>query len=795
MTNWRHIRRKSPGTSYVHPAAAIAREEDQFLRGRHQREQDSKTSSYVPLSRREDAKCFLCGEVGHFKSECPQLGERIAQKSPGDDPAEPEFAVFKPLSKDRAEGPSIWQESSSQPKRTFSQPEPSRRTLETGAKDRSKGKGRRREQTRADDDEDEFDPEELAARKRQRKERKAAKNRAAATKRPSPIYLPEYISVSGLAVALRVRLEKLITKMEELGFENIHHDHVLNVENAGLVAMEYGHEPVAQGQEEIDLVAQPEPDDKSHLPTRAPVVTIMGHVDHGKTTLLDYLRKSSVAATEFGGITQHIGAFSVPMPSSNRTITFLDTPGHAAFLSMRARGANVTDIVVLVVAADDGVMPQTVEAIKHAQEASVPVIVAINKCDKEEASPERCKQDLARHGIQVEDYGGDTQAILVSGKTGQGMEDLEEAIGTLSEILDHRADPAGPIEGWILEATTRKGGRVATVLVRRGTLRQGDILVAGRTWTRVRKLCNEAGVEVVEVGPGMPIEVDGWRDQPVAGDEVLQAFNEERATEVVEFREEEVERQRLARDMDAINAARRLEQDRRQREEAATRAAKEGIDLEDECREAGPQTVPVIIKADVSGSADAVQDAVAPLGNSEVHTQVLRSGVGPVSESDVDYAAATRSLIIAFNVPLQPSVATMAEAAGVRILESNIIYRTTEKVREELSDRLAPLIKTRVVGEAEVLQQFDIGLGGRKKMRVAGCKIRNGMISRGGKVRVLRRDETVHDGIITSLKSGKKDVMEMSKGTECGLAFGAWQGFETGDQIQAYEEISEKRFV
>ncbi|KAF2716208.1 P-loop containing nucleoside triphosphate hydrolase protein [Polychaeton citri CBS 116435] len=533
----------------------------------------------------------------------------------------------------------------------------------------------------------------------------------------------------------------------------------------------------------------------------------MGHVDHGKTTILDYMRKSSVAAGEAGGITQHIGAFSVPLSSSGKTITFLDTPGHAAFLAMRQRGANVTDIVILVVAADDSVKPQTLEAIKHAKSAGVPIIVAINKVDKEEADVQRVKHDLARHGIEIEDFGGDTQVVCVSGKTGQGMDELEEAAVTLSDILDHRAAPDGPVEGWILEATTKKAGRVATVLVRRGTLRKGSIIVAGKTWTRVRSLKNEAGVNVEEVSPGMPVEVDGWREQPIAGDEVLQAPDEQKATTVVENRMLKEERQRTASDMEAINEFRRLEQEKREREkaaaEAAAHAAKAGEEAvptpshQREQPEEDPlkrqREVPFIIKADVSGSAEALESYILTLTNPMVTPSLLSVSIGQINETDIELAAIANGHIISFNLPTDEGMNARAEARGVKIFSHNIIYRVLDDVKEVLESVLPPIITQRVLGEAEIAADFDIGLGGRKKLRIAGCRVKNGLVSRGTKVRVMRGQQKVYDGTITSLKNVKKDVTEMRKGSECGMGFDQWEGFEVGDTIQTYEQKSEPR--
>lgn len=620
-------------------------------------------------------------------------------------------------------------------------------------KDRDKAK--RRQQFVSDDAAD-YEAEDAAAKieaKRLRKLERAAE-RAAAKAAPTPIFLPEYISVSNLAVALKVRYEVFVEKLEDLGFENTSHDYVLNAEDSGLIAQEYQYEAIIERGESEDLKARDPAPDPSILPPRPPVVTIMGHVDHGKTTLLDWLRKSSVAASEHGGITQHIGAFSVPMPSG-KIITFLDTPGHAAFLSMRQRGANVTDIVVLVVAADDSVKPQTIEAINHAKAANVPIIVAINKVDKEEANIEKTKQDLARHGVDIEDFGGDTQVVCVSGKTGQGMEELEEAAVTLSEILDMRAETDGPAEGWVLEASIKSMGKVATVLVRRGTMRPGDFIVAGKTWARIRVLRNEAGVEIEEAGPGTPVQIDGWREQPLAGDEVLQAPDEGKAKSVVEFRLEKEERDRLAEDMEAINESRKEEQEKREMAKAEALAAEEAkaahLDAPEKVqavKHTGPKEVFFIVKGDVSGSVEAVVDSMAALGNKEVQPHILRSGVGQIAEFDVEHAAAAKGFIVNFNTLIEPNIARLAADAKVKIMDHNIIYRLVDDVKEELSKLLPPLITQRVIGEAEIAQVFSITVKGRQQKSVAGCKVRNNIINKTAKVRVLRDGEKIFDGML-----------------------------------------------
>ncbi|KAL5332498.1 hypothetical protein BJX70DRAFT_129341 [Aspergillus crustosus] len=642
---------------------------------------------------------------------------------------------------------------------------------------------RRDDRRRYGEEDDEFDSDEYHRRREERKRLKKEKSRTKAEPEPSPLYLPEFISVSNFADVIGMRPADFVRRLEEMGFEDVTYSHVLDAETSGLIATEFGYDPIFDVGAETDLTAAPIPEDTSMWPSRPPVVTIMGHVDHGKTTILDWLRESSVAASEHGGITQHIGAFSVSMPSG-KTITFLDTPGHAAFLDMRRRGADVTDIVVLVVAADDSVKPQTIEAIKHAASAKVPIIVAMSKIDKQGVNPEKVKQDLSVHGVHVEDFGGDVQAIGVSGRTGQGMLELEEAIVTLSEVLDHRADPSGVVEGWVIEGTTKSYGRVATVLIRRGTLRPGDILVAGSTWTRVRTLRNEAGVSISQATPGMPVEIDGWREQPTAGTEFLQASDEQLAKDVVDYRLEREETSKLNEDTTAINEARRDLIDRRQRE-AEGREADE--------KPSGPKPITFIIKADVGGSAEAVLNSVTAVGNNEVYANVLFSEVGPISESDIEHAATANGHIISFNMPIDGAISRLADALSVKIMDHNIIYRLVDDVKETLSGQLPPLITQRVLGEAEIGQIFEIALKGREKMAIAGSKVRNGAISRTKKVRVLRGQQTIYDGTIISLKNVKKDVTEMRKDTECGIGFDKWSDFAIGDQIQSYEEISEKR--
>ncbi|RMZ86795.1 hypothetical protein DV736_g5979, partial [Chaetothyriales sp. CBS 134916] len=633
-----------------------------------------------------------------------------------------------------------------------------------------------------------------------------AKKRAPASK--PKIELPEFISVENLAKALKIRLDDFLDQLEDEGFEGARYDHILDAQTSAMFADLHGFEPVLlETDMRQDIVAQPPPEDPSVLPPRPPIVTIMGHVDHGKTTILDWLRKSSVVESEHGGITQHIGAFSVNMPGTKRTITFLDTPGHAAFLDMRRRGANVTDIVVLVVAADDSVKPQTIEAIKHAKEAGVHMIVAINKIDKDDSNIDRVKQDLAVHDVTVEDYGGDIQAIPLSGKTGQGMADLEEAIITLADVSDFRAQTDGPTEGSIIESKVTSAGRVATVLVRRGTLKLGDFIVAGNTWARVRTLRNDAGHLVQEALPGTPVQVDGWRgEDPVAGLEVLQAENEQDAKDVVALRAEKMESVKTAADLTTVNAnrseaaearAKVLEWERNQGWKTGKLRAGRPWDNEgwvEPEASSGPKRVHFVVKADVAGSAEAIVAAVSAIGNNDVVANVIHSGTGLLGESDIRLLAATGevSYAINFNQPVEGTIHRLAEAANVQILNHNIIYKVTDQVKEKLADELPPIISHKVLGEAEIAQVFEVSIK-KTKVRIAGCKVTNGTISRSEKVKVLRRDDVIYTGTLDSLKNIKKDATEMRKGSECGMGFTNWEDFQEGDKIQCFEELSEKR--
>lgn len=665
----------------------------------------------------------------------------------------------------------------------------------------AKKRGGRSSRFAEEEEEDGMDDgyEEYIDKRQQRKERKA--KREAERVGPIPIALPELISISNLASALKIEKTLFLDQLAELGFEGIALDSIMAGETAALVAQEYGFEPTVESGELQDLKPRPPPEDLSILPPRPPVVTIMGHVDHGKTTLLDFLRKSSVAAGEHGGITQHIGAFSVSM-SSGKQITFLDTPGHAAFLSMRQRGANVTDIVVLVVAADDSVKPQTLEAIKHARGSKVPIIVAINKIDKDGAQIDRVKSDLASHGVEIEDFGGDVQVVCVSGKTGQGMDDLEENILTLSEILDVRAEPDGPAEGWILESSLKSIGKVATVLVKRGTLRPGDHIVAGTTFAKIRHLRNEAGQEIEEAPPGTPVEILGWRDLPAAGDQVIQGEDERQVRSAAEYREDLREREQDAAAQVKIAEQRKQLFEQRREEKAAEEGKHRRVDGTWGTQEvpsanevSGVKMVNFIVKGDVHGSVEAVSLSIQEIGSNEIRPRLLSAAAGAITESDVEHAATSNAALINFNLPISGLIKHQAERAGVKILDHNVIYHLTDDVKKHMSGFLGVDLTYKVAGEAEVLQVFPINIKGRQYKNIAGCRIRNGLVERNNLFRVMRAGEKIYEGKLESLKHVKKDIDEARKGTECGIGFEFFQDLEVGDQIQAVEEISTPRML
>ena len=574
------------------------------------------------------------------------------------------------------------------------------------------------------------------------------------------VVIPESITVQELSNRMAERAAdviKALMKMDVMATIN----QTIDADTAELVVAEFGHKLKRVSESDVELGLKGEEDKDSTLVPRAPVVTVMGHVDHGKTSLLDALRKTDVATHEAGGITQHIGAYQVVMSSGDK-ITFIDTPGHEAFTDMRARGASVTDIVVLCVAADDGVMPQTVEAIDHAKAAGVPIIVAINKIDKSDADANRVRNELLQHEMVVEEMGGDILTVEISAKEKTNLDKLEEAILLQTELLDLRSNPDRPAEGVVVEAKMEQGrGSVATVLVQRGTLRLGDIFVAGSEWGRVRALVDANGENLEEAGPSVPVEVLGLNGTPAAGDEVAVVDSEARAREVVDFR------QRRLRDEKAAAGGRgTLEQ--------MFEKIMKGNEV---------QALPVVIKADVHGSVEAIFGALEKLATEEVKVQALHSAVGGINESDVTLSKASGALIIGFNVRANPQAREMARRENIEIRYYSIIYNLIDDLKKALSGMLAPTIKENLLGYAEIREVFHVSKVGK----IAGCMVTEGMVKRGARVRLVRDDVVIHEGELSQLKRFKDDAKEVKDGTECGMAFANYQDIQQGDMIECFE--------
>jgi len=576
---------------------------------------------------------------------------------------------------------------------------------------------------------------------------------------PREVVIPETITVAELANRMARRGVDVIKVLMKNGMMATVND-VVDADTAELVATELGHSVKRVAESDVLEGLRGVADDEGDLVSRAPIVTVMGHVDHGKTSLLD------VVSGEAGGITQHIGAYQVTLASGAK-ITFLDTPGHAAFTAMRARGAKITDIVILVVAADDGVMPQTVEAITHAKAAKVPIIIAINKIDKGDANPARVKSELLQHEIQVEELGGDVLAVEISALKGIGLDKLEEAILLQSEVLDLRANPKRPADGAVIEAKLDKGrGPVATVLVQRGTLKHGDIVVAGAEWGRVRVLVNDRGETVDEAVPAQPVEVLGLSGTPEPGDEFVVVESEARAREVTEYRA------------------------RKRRETRQAAITRQSLDqLLKSQKEGEKRMLPLVIKTDVQGSAEALEGSLVKLGSDEVGVQILFGGVGGITESDVILAHASGAAIIGFNVRANAQARERARRDGVDIRYYNIIYNVIDDVRAALSGMLAPETRERFLGNAEILEVFNISKVGK----VAGCRVTEGVVRRGAKVRLIRDDVVIHEGDLATLKRFKDEVREVQAGQECGMAFANYQDIQKGDVIECYEVETVKR--
>src|SRR6266508_4565409 len=579
------------------------------------------------------------------------------------------------------------------------------------------------------------------------------------------VMVPETVSVGDLAHKMSVKAAEVIKVLMKLG-NMVTINQVLDQETAMIVVTEMGHVAKAAKLDDPEsLLADAPEHHEAELRPRAPVVTVMGHVDHGKTSLLDYIRRTKVASGEAGGITQHIGAYHVQTPRG--MVTFLDTPGHEAFTAMRARGAKVTDIVVLVVAADDGVMPQTKEAIAHAKAGNVPIVVAINKIDKPEANPDRVKQELVAESVLPEEYGGETQFVQVSAKTGKGIDNLLDAILLQAEVLELKAPRDALAKGIVIESRLDKGkGPLATVLIHSGTLKRGDIVLAGAVFGRVRAMTDETGKSVQGAGPAIPVEIQGLSDVPLAGEEVMVLGDERKAREIALFRQGKFRDVKLAKQQ----------------------AAKlEGMFAEGAENEV--KTLTLIIKADVQGSYEALASSLAKLSTAEVKVNIVHAAVGGITESDVNLALASKAVIIGFNARADVAARKLAEHNGVDIRYYNIIYEAVDEVKAALSGMLTPEKKESQLGLVEVREVYKISKVGT----VAGCYVLEGVVRRGAKIRVLRANVVIHDGELDSLKRFKDDVREVKAGFECGLSVKGFNDIEKGDQLEVYEIVEVSR--
>ncbi len=603
-------------------------------------------------------------------------------------------------------------------------------------------------------------------RKQEKARQKAMGYGQKAEKMIRDVQLPETIVVQELANRMAERAADIVKSLMKMGMM-VTMNQSIDADTAELVIEEFGHKAVRVSDADVEQVIDKVEDKSEDLQVRPPIVTIMGHVDHGKTSLLDALRKANVVSGEAGGITQHIGAYQVTT-EKGAVLTFLDTPGHSAFTSMRARGANVTDIVVLVVAADDAVMPQTIEAINHAKAAKVPMIVAINKIDKYEANPQKVRTDLLQHEVVVEAMSGDVQDVEVSAKTGLGLDELLEAIALQAEVLELRANPTRSAQGAVIEAKLDVGrGPVATVLIQHGTLRQGDIFVVGEKWGKVRALINDKGERVKEAGPSVPVEVLGLNGTPEAGDVLNVVETEAQAREIADYREQASKDKRAA-----AGAATTLEQ----------LMAKAKADL-------SVAELPVVVKGDVQGSTEAIVQALEKVGNDEVRVRVLHSGVGAITESDIGLAEASGAPVIGFNVRANAPARASANQKGVEIRYYSIIYDLVDDIKAAASGLLKAEVREHFIGYAAIKEVFKVtGVG-----KVAGCIVTEGVARRSAGVRLLREDVVIHEGTLKTLKRFKDEVKEVISGQECGMAFENYDDIRPGDVIEIFEREEVER--
>ena len=599
----------------------------------------------------------------------------------------------------------------------------------------------------------------LASVRRQREKARMREDQQPQVKQVRDVIVPDTISVGEFANRMAERTADVVKELMKLGVMATA-TQTIDGETAELIAQEFGHRVQRVSESDVEIGLEGAEDDAASLKPRPPVVTVMGHVDHGKTSLLDAIRRTDVAAGESGGITQHIGAYQIKTQAGN-TITFIDTPGHEAFTEMRSRGADITDIVILVVAADDSVMAQTIEAINHAKAAGCPVIVAVNKCDKPEADPQRVRNDLLQHEIITEGFGGDVLCVDVSALTGQGLDKLEEAIMLQSERLELTANPDRPADGVVVEAKVERGrGSVATLLVQRGTLKQGDILVIGAESGRVRALLDDRGQKLKSASPGQPVEILGLNGTPMAGDSCVVVESEARAREIAEYRTRQI------------------------KEREAARGARGSVEQMLSAIAAGEaEELPIVIKTDVHGSLEAIRVALEKLGTDQVKVRILSAGVGAISESDISLAVASNAFVIGFNVRAIPQARDLAKRDGMEIRYHSIIYELIDEVKAAMGGLLSPDTQEDFIGYAEIRQVFGVSKVGK----VAGCMVTEGIIKRGCSVRLLRDNVVIHEGSLKTLRRFKDEVKEVREGFECGMGFENYSDIQEGDMIECFE--------
>jgi translation initiation factor IF-2 len=734
--------------SRVREAEERKQQEIEALRRKEHEEKDARDREAAAKRKAEDDARHRAEEEGRRKAEeaAKKLNPKSLQQADREDEAEARSKGIRG--------------SAGVIKRKIEVPAPPRTKV-----DMEKRRGRLTVANAMSDDEDRARSVAAFKRRTERLKKQAQGFQMPTEKMARDIVIPEAITIQELANRMAERAVDIIKILMKQGQMHTIND-VIDADTAQIIAEEMGHRVKRVSESDVVEGLSADTDSPEQLVSRPPVVTIMGHVDHGKTSLLDAIRKTNVVSGEAGGITQHIGAYQVA--TKNGLVTFIDTPGHEAFTSMRQRGAKATDIVVLVVAADDGVMPQTVEAISHARAAEVPIIVAINKIDKQSANPNKVRTELLQHEIVVEGMGGDTLDVEVSAMKGTNLDKLLDTILLQAEVLDLKANPDREASGLVIEAQLDKGrGPVATVLVQRGTLKLGDIFVAGSAWGRVRALINDKGEQIKEAGPSVPVEVLGLSSAPEAGDQFDVVPNEARAREITDYRE------------------------RKRRDSRGTTVVRSSLEqMMSQLSQAGRKEFPILVKADVQGSAEAIVQALEKIGNDEIRSRVVHYAVGGINESDIGLATASGAVVLGFNVRASGQARDAAERAGIEIRYYNIIYDLVDDIKAAMSGKLAPELRETFLGNAKILEVFNI----TKVGKVAGCQVTEGNVQRGAKVRLIRDNVVVHEGTLSTLKRFKDEVKEVQVGQECGMAFEGYQDMRVGDVIECFrvEKIQRK---